>query len=195
MGPQPQAGKKRSKPPDSSIRAAKIGGMYTIAAAIIGALLAGAFTNGFGLFATTRTPTPTTSPSPSSADVVILSLTSPPGRVVASGNYTNVEPADQIYLVATFPDHKPLLSDAATKSAPGTSSGDWNVNSSIGPFPAPPTWRWAIWQCSVPGPQCTVIALRQLALQGLRASGIVASRVYQGALQPGSSASTAESPG
>jgi len=195
MGPRPRAGNRRNKPQDNTIRAAKIGGMYTLLAAVVGAIVTAALTNGFGLLSSAHSAAPTTSPSPSKGEISIFSLTPGTGRVVASGSYTNVPTADQIYLVATFPNHQTLFTNPAAKSVPGATSGDWNINSAIGPFPGPPTWGWAIWQCSVPGPQCTLIALRQLALHGLHASGIVASRVYQGVLLPGSAASTAASPG
>lgn len=190
MSPGPRARNTRNKPQSETIRAAKIGGLYTLAAAVIGAIVGAALTNGFGLFSAAQSATPITSPSPSTGEISIFSLTSGTGRVVASGSYADVPTADQIYLVATFPDHQTLFTNPAAKSVPGATSGDWNINSAIGPFPGTPTWRWAIWQCSVPGPQCNLIARQQLALHGLHASGIVASRVYQGVVLPGSAAAS-----
>lgn len=76
--------------------------------------------------------------------------------MVAFGTYANVQPADQIYLLATFPNHKPVVSDPAVKADAGASAGNWKISSLIGVLPAPPAWRWAVWYCSVPGPQCTI---------------------------------------
>jgi hypothetical protein len=48
---QPGAGRKGEKHRDQAIRAAHVGGIYVIAATVIGAILGAIFTNGFGLFA------------------------------------------------------------------------------------------------------------------------------------------------
>lgn len=134
----------------------------------------------------TSTPAPATpagSPASSSSVVVISSLQSGAGRLVAFGTYANVQPADQIYLLATFPNHKPVVSDPAVKADAGASAGSWKINSLIGVLPAPPAWRWAVWYCSVPGPKCTLDARQELVAMGLRAPGIIAARAYHGVVR------------
>ncbi len=65
MTRKPQPGRKHTERERDAIRAARIGGRYAIAAAlsaaIVGAVLTAAFTNGFGLFSAS---TPSAAPAP-----------------------------------------------------------------------------------------------------------------------------------
>jgi hypothetical protein len=79
-GRQPGPRGKGEEHRDQAVRAAHVGGIYVIAAAVIGAILTAIFTNGFGLFAAADHGVATTPPSRSITPLV--SRLSSPRQVV-----------------------------------------------------------------------------------------------------------------
>ena len=160
-----------SKPPDSSIRASRRSAACTRSQRRSSApSWLGAFTNGFGLFAAIDT----------NANHLAVSVkrrrrhsftdvTARDGRRLREAIQTwNLQTEDTLS-VATFSDQQatPLGRGAASALVP--LQGDWNVNSSIGPFRRPLPGVGRSGSVAVQVRSALVIALRQLALQGLRA--------------------------